>query len=152
MSKFYFSSLLQNINLKDRNNNNCDVDKKDNKSEEIIKDIVEENLNNNNSENDNDIIIPHIDHPVVESKEPIKIKSLPDLNEAQERNKKGEPSASIITTACGVDGSNDECFYKNDCPILNAYDKMIYERLEEDEVIAIEVRWCHKYRPKYKYR
>src|SRR5690606_403097 len=114
------------------------------------KNEIEEDTHLDTSLNSEEVIIPHIDYPVIEN-ETIKIKNLPDMNEAQERNEEGNPPSGIITTTCGEDNSKKVCFFKDDCPILNAYDKIIYERLEKNEVIAIEVRWCHKYQPKHKW-
>lgn len=134
MSKFHFKPIIENKEL---------TNQKEKYHENEVEGIIEE---------DKDIVIPHIDHPIMEPTEVIKIKSVPDINEAQERNNNNNPPCSILTTACGSDDSNSVCLYKEDCPILNAYDKMIYERLEKNEVIAIEVRWCHKYEPRYKFR
>jgi hypothetical protein len=90
----------------------------------------------------------HVDVP---SNKEIKILSMPDANEAFMRNEKKDPNTAIITFACGADDSNSVCVHKSNCPILDRYDEIIYQRLEKNEIIGIEVRWCGKYESRNKW-
>jgi hypothetical protein len=74
--------------------------------------------------------------------------SLPvlDATEAHIRNKDMNPASSIVESACGF--GNNICVYNEDCSIKDNFDDFIYENLNNDIVIAVEVRWCAHYMPK----
>lgn len=77
----------------------------------------------------------------------IEIKPIPDATEAHMRHEGSSPSASIITTHCGV-GTKSECMHVEDCPILDALDDVILKFLDTNVVIGTEVKWCGQYHPR----
>lgn len=121
-------------NNQDKNNKIVVVPNNENEEVEEIEKIVEENIN-----------------PFNNLMNKIVFKRPEEVTDAFVRNEEADPSTAIITTACGVDGSNNVCAFKDDCKILKEYDDIIYKRLKENEVIAIEVRWCGEYEPRNKF-
>ena len=68
-----------------------------------------------------------------------------DATEAHMRHSKHNPGGAVIEVACGY--NETECLFMNDCPIKSHLDDFIFDKLKEDFIPAIEIRWCGHYRP-----
>lgn len=74
------------------------------------------------------------------------IPEAPKLNEAHRRHAENSPGAAVIESACGA-GEN-ACQYKDACRLQASLDDFLFDGLNVGLVLAVEVRYCKKYRPK----